>query len=91
MLNKPISWVRLRDGHILSVDQATFIADQRFQSIFQGDNDYTWSMQIKYVQKTDEGWYECQAATEPKMSAKVYLTVVGKILKSFEISLGIYY
>ncbi|XP_004537262.2 uncharacterized protein LOC101454775 [Ceratitis capitata] len=76
MLNKPISWVRLRDGHILSVDQATFIADQRFQSIFQGDNDYTWSMQIKYVQKTDEGWYECQAATEPKMSAKVYLTVV---------------
>ncbi|XP_036341839.1 basement membrane-specific heparan sulfate proteoglycan core protein-like [Rhagoletis pomonella] len=76
LLNKPISWVRLRDGHILSVDQATFIADQRFQSIFQGEDDYTWSLQIKYVQDTDEGWYECQVSTEPKISAKVYLGVV---------------
>ncbi|XP_054725208.1 uncharacterized protein LOC129235410 [Anastrepha obliqua] len=76
MLNKPISWVRLRDGHILSVDQATFIADQRFQAIFQGEDEYTWSLQIKYVQDTDEGWYECQVSTEPKMSAKIYLGVV---------------
>uniref|UniRef100_A0A1A9WQY8 EamA domain-containing protein n=1 Tax=Glossina brevipalpis TaxID=37001 RepID=A0A1A9WQY8_9MUSC len=37
--NKPVSWVRLRDGHIISVDQTTFIADQRFQAIYQNDND----------------------------------------------------
>ncbi|XP_036233509.2 hemicentin-1 [Bactrocera oleae] len=76
ILNKPISWLRLRDGHILSVDQATFISDQRFQSIFQGQSDSTWSLQIKYVQESDEGWYECQVPTEPKMSAKIYLGVV---------------
>ncbi|XP_067619926.1 uncharacterized protein dpr17 [Eurosta solidaginis] len=75
IMNKPISWVRLRDGHIVSVDQATFIADQRFQSIFQGEED-TWSLQIKYVQDTDEGWYECQVSSEPKISSKIYLAVV---------------
>uniref|UniRef100_A0A1I8PCP1 Ig-like domain-containing protein n=1 Tax=Stomoxys calcitrans TaxID=35570 RepID=A0A1I8PCP1_STOCA len=74
--NKPVSWVRLRDGHIISVDQTTFIADQRFQAIFQDDKEYTWSLQIKYVQQTDEGWFECQASSEPKMSAKVYLKVI---------------
>lgn len=78
ILNKPISWLRLRDGHILSVDQATFISDQRFQSIFQGQSANTWSLQIKYVQASDVGWYECQVPTEPKMSAKIYLGVVGK-------------
>ncbi|XP_073819561.1 defective proboscis extension response 17 [Musca autumnalis] len=74
--NKPVSWVRLRDGHIISVDQTTFIADQRFQAIFQDDKEYTWSLQIKYVQPSDEGWFECQASSEPKMSAKVYLKVI---------------
>ncbi|XP_065371893.1 uncharacterized protein LOC135963828 [Calliphora vicina] len=77
--NKPVSWVRLRDGHIISVDQTTFIADQRFQAIFQDDKEFTWSLQIKYVQHTDEGWYECQASSEPKMSAKVYLRVIVPI------------
>ncbi|XP_054082090.1 uncharacterized protein LOC105208431 isoform X1 [Zeugodacus cucurbitae] len=76
MLNKPISWLRLRDGHILSVDQAAFISDRRFQSIFHGQSNNTCSLQIKYVQKSDEGWYECQVSTEPKMSAKMYLGVV---------------
>ncbi|XP_032289822.1 mucin-22 isoform X2 [Drosophila virilis] len=73
---KPVSWVRLRDGHIISVDESTFIADERFQSIYQEENDYTWSLQIKYVDVNDAGWYECQMATEPKLSAKVHLEVV---------------
>ncbi|KAM8704607.1 hypothetical protein ACLKA7_009118 [Drosophila subpalustris] len=74
--DKPVSWVRLRDGHIISVDETTFIADERFQSIFQEDHDYTWSLQIKYVAPSDAGWYECQMATEPKLSAKVHLEVI---------------
>ncbi|XP_034486162.1 uncharacterized protein LOC117790728 [Drosophila innubila] len=74
--DKPVSWVRLRDGHIISVDETTFIADERFQSIFQEDHDYTWSLQIKYAVPSDAGWYECQMATEPKLSAKVHLEVI---------------
>ncbi|ALC45781.1 dpr16 [Drosophila busckii] len=74
--DKPVSWVRIRDGHIISVDESTFIADERFQSIYQEDRDYTWSLQIKYVSALDAGWYECQMATEPKLSAKVHLEVI---------------
>uniref|UniRef100_A0A6P4EJ38 Uncharacterized protein LOC108042703 isoform X1 n=2 Tax=Drosophila rhopaloa TaxID=1041015 RepID=A0A6P4EJ38_DRORH len=74
--DKPVSWVRMRDNHIISVDETTFIADERFQSIFQEDHDYTWSLQIKYVQPSDAGYYECQMATEPKLSAKVHLQIV---------------
>ncbi|BFF89893.1 uncharacterized protein DMAD_08547 [Drosophila madeirensis] len=74
--DKPVSWVRMRDNHIISVDETTFIADERFQSIFQEDHDYTWSLQIKYVVPDDAGGYECQMATEPKLSAKVHLEIV---------------
>lgn len=37
-------------------------------------------LQIKYVQARDAGIYECQVSTEPKVSAKVHLHVVGKYL-----------
>lgn len=37
-----------------------------------------WTLLIKYVNLQDMGWYECQLATEPKMSAKVQLFVISK-------------
>ncbi|XP_043474672.1 lachesin-like [Leptopilina heterotoma] len=73
--NKSVSWVRKKDSHILSVDRAMFIADDRFQSIFVEHAD-TWKLQIKYVQAKDEGQYECQISTEPKMSHIIKLNVV---------------
>ncbi|XP_054086692.1 uncharacterized protein LOC105208465 isoform X1 [Zeugodacus cucurbitae] len=75
IVKNPISWLRVRDGHILTVDQTTFISDQRFQPIFT-PNPERWSLQIKYVQLKDEGTYECQVSTEPKSSAIVSLRVV---------------
>ncbi|XP_033224469.1 lachesin-like [Belonocnema kinseyi] len=73
--NKSVSWVRKKDSHILSVDRSMFIADDRFQSIFVEASD-TWTLQIKYVQGKDEGEYECQISTEPKMSHIIKLNVV---------------
>ncbi|XP_051155084.1 cell adhesion molecule DSCAML1-like [Leptopilina boulardi] len=73
--NKSVSWVRKKDSHILSVDRAMFIADDRFQSIFVENAD-TWKLLIKYVQAKDEGEYECQISTEPKMSHIIKLNVV---------------
>ncbi|XP_039231205.1 uncharacterized protein LOC6537624 isoform X6 [Drosophila yakuba] len=73
--NKSVSWIRLRDGHILTVDRAVFIADQRFLAIKQPDK--YWTLQIKYVQARDAGSYECQVSTEPKVSARVQLQVVA--------------
>ncbi|XP_034488747.1 hemicentin-2 [Drosophila innubila] len=72
--NKSVSWIRLRDGHILTVDRAVFIADQRFLALKQPDK--YWTLQIKYVQARDAGTYECQVSTEPKVSARVQLQVV---------------
>ncbi|KAH8419015.1 hypothetical protein KR222_000771, partial [Zaprionus bogoriensis] len=72
--NKSVSWIRLRDGHILTVDRAVFIADQRFLALKQPDK--YWTLQIKYVQARDAGTYECQVSTEPKVSARVQLHVV---------------
>ncbi|XP_055598582.1 zwei Ig domain protein zig-8-like isoform X1 [Uranotaenia lowii] len=73
--NKSVSWVRVRDDHILTVDRMTFIADERFQS-FYVENSGVWTLQIKYVQARDAGIYECQVSTEPKISARVHLHVV---------------
>ncbi|XP_016983305.2 uncharacterized protein LOC108047576 [Drosophila rhopaloa] len=111
---KPLSWVRLRDEHIIAVDHTTFINDARFASLLQSSTTTTvvsgaalptskttsvapgngsthggpevpergngsslsWTLQIKYVKLEDAGWYECQLATEPKMSAKVQLFVI---------------
>lgn len=109
--------MRVRDDHILTVDQITFIADERFHAYHATENGATqssatstlsnqrrqlgvmatktnidhnnttinansanapWTLQIKYVQARDAGLYECQISAEPKISARVYLHVVGK-------------
>lgn len=54
-----------------------FIADERFQAIFV-ETQETWTLQVKYVQARDEGDYECQISTEPKLSHIVKLNVVGE-------------
>lgn len=77
LANKSVSWIRVRDDHILTVDRLTFIADERFQAFFV-DNTGMWTLQIKYVQAKDAGLYECQVSTEPKVSARVHLHVVGE-------------
>lgn len=77
--NKSVSWIRKRDGHILTVDRYTFIADDRFQT-FRVDGSDTWTLQIKYVQARDAGQYECQVSTEPKMSHFITLNIVSKYI-----------
>lgn len=61
--NKSVSWVRVRDDHILTVNRMTFITDDRFQSYYSEANG-VWTLQIKYVQARDEGIYECQVGQQ---------------------------
>lgn len=75
-----MSWIRVRDNHILTVDRLTFIADDRYQA-FYVDSTGLWTLQIKYVQARDAGLYECQVGTEPKVSARAHLHVVGGLDK----------
>ncbi|XP_066940235.1 limbic system-associated membrane protein-like [Macrobrachium rosenbergii] len=73
--NKSVSWVRNKDAHILSVDRYTFIADARFAAWHDAATN-TWTLQVKFVEESDAGRYECQVSTEPKMSHFVHLTVI---------------
>ncbi|XP_064120968.1 uncharacterized protein LOC135225602 [Macrobrachium nipponense] len=73
--DKSVSWVRMRDADILTVDRYTFVGDERFESHFSETRE-TWSLIIKYVQERDAGLYECQVSTEPKMSQLFNLRVV---------------
>lgn len=73
--DRTVSWVRQRDLHILTVGRYTYTSDQRFTCIHLDDSD-DWTLEVKYTQKRDEGIYECQISTEPKLSLSVMLNVV---------------
>lgn len=72
-----MSWIRKSDLHVLTSDVLTFTGDQRFSAHHGSDSD-AWTLQIKYTQLRDEGEYQCQVNTEPKISFSVFLTVEGK-------------
>ena len=45
---RTLSWVRVRDGHILTVDHETFISDPRFSSLPLQQNNI-WTLQVGTV------------------------------------------
>ncbi|XP_049963916.1 opioid-binding protein/cell adhesion molecule-like [Schistocerca serialis cubense] len=62
-ISAQVSWVRRRDWHILSSGLYTYTNDDRFQ-VTSFNNREDWTLQIQYVQKRDNGTYECQVATD---------------------------
>jgi len=80
--NKSVSWIRERDSHIITVDQETFISDDRFET-FHRLKDSLWTLKIKHVSARDAGRYECQVSTVPKISHWVDLVVVVPKVRIF--------
>ncbi|CAK1553148.1 unnamed protein product [Leptosia nina] len=76
LAERQVSWVRRRDWHIISSGLFLYTNDERFQVLHaEGSDD--WVLQIKYVQKRDNGTYECQVSTgRGALSRLVYLRVV---------------
>ncbi|XP_022662053.1 leucine-rich repeats and immunoglobulin-like domains protein 1 isoform X1 [Varroa destructor] len=72
--DKTVLWIRRKDAHVLTVGMDTFTADDRFQTMHVDNHD--WALQIKYVQMSDAGRYECQVSSDPKISYFVNLTVL---------------
>ncbi|XP_006618913.1 uncharacterized protein LOC122715420 isoform X1 [Apis laboriosa] len=70
-----VSWVRHRDVHLLTIGRYTYTNDQRFRPIHNAQTD-DWTLEIKYPQLRDSGYYECQVSTTPHMSHIVYLDVI---------------
>ncbi|XP_046643087.1 hemicentin-1-like [Daphnia pulicaria] len=78
--NRSVSWVRKGDGHLLAVGDDTFINDGRFQAQRIASSD-TWTLQIRSVQLSDAGDYECQVSSnEPKISRVVHLRAVEPVV-----------
>ena len=82
---KTVSWIRKSNLQVLTSDVLTFTEDQRFSAHHTLYSD-SWTLQIKYTQLRDEGEYQCQVNTEPKISFSVFLYVEGKKLNPIIVS-----
>jgi len=71
-----ISWVRIRDWHILTNGLVRFTTDDRFNVLYR-EGSFNWVLQIKFVQDRDGGIYECQVSTSTgTISRRVQVGVV---------------
>ena len=55
-----------------------YTSDGRFAVVGNSELHEDWNLQISHVRIKDEGIYECQVNTEPKIFKAVYLKVLGK-------------
>ncbi|CAL4065230.1 unnamed protein product, partial [Meganyctiphanes norvegica] len=69
-----VTWIRRRDIHILSVGTHTYTSDERFKVVHPVGSD-DWTLEIAPVTFRDEGVYECQVSSSPKISLPVLLAV----------------
>ncbi|CAK9827326.1 Zwei Ig domain protein zig-8 [Anthophora retusa] len=72
--NRVVSWIRQKDLHILTSSIFLYTGDGRF-SVKHPEASNEWTLKIKYVQQHDDGVYECQVNTEPKMNLAYVLKV----------------
>lgn len=76
-----VFWIRSTDLQILTAGKHTFTSDDRITLNHANNFDYRdWSLEISNVKNEDNGTYECQINTEPKMKNYVKLIVKGIIV-----------
>ena len=75
-----VSWMRIRDYNVLTMNEVTNTKDPRIRAIHVPGSD-TWSMRIEETTAEDTGEYECQVTTPNKTILIVNLTVLGEIAK----------
>lgn len=73
--DKVVSWMRRKDLLIISSGRFMFTADSRFQVITPEEDPASWNLQLRKAKPQDEGLYECQVNTDPKLKQAVLLTV----------------
>ncbi|XP_076305079.1 neurotrimin-like [Tachypleus tridentatus] len=78
-----VSWIRLRDFHVLTIGRYTYTTDERFEA-YHTDFSNDWALKIQNVQQKDEGLYECQLTSDNPVSQYVYLHVVVPLAKILE-------
>ncbi|XP_042871645.1 uncharacterized protein LOC122252974 [Penaeus japonicus] len=73
--DRTVSWIRSRDLTVLAVDTFTVTTDSRI-TVSHTEESEDWILEIKGVSKRDQGTYECQVNTHPKISTKIHLKVL---------------
>ncbi|XP_071544292.1 titin-like isoform X2 [Panulirus ornatus] len=73
--DRTVSWIRSRDLTVLAVDRHTVTSDQRF-SVLHPEETEDWLLEVRGVRAGDQGVYDCQVNTHPKMSTKIFLKVL---------------
>lgn len=77
--DRMVFWIRNSDLQILTAGLITFTTDTRFKVNYENSVDETdWSLLITNVKMEDQGQYECQINTEPKMKLNINLMVKGE-------------
>ncbi|KAG0713086.1 hypothetical protein GWK47_017007 [Chionoecetes opilio] len=74
--DQSVSWYRKTGDeiHLITFDFQTYHNDDRFALNFEQPND--WRLRIRFVQRRDEGSYQCQASTHPPLILTFHLQVV---------------
>ncbi|XP_050720358.1 junctional adhesion molecule B-like [Eriocheir sinensis] len=74
--DQSVSWYRKSGDEIqlITFDFQTYHNDDRFAVTFAQPND--WRLRIRFVQRRDEGSYQCQVSTHPPLIHTVHLQVV---------------
>lgn len=69
--------MRSKDSHMLYIGPVKFIDDTRFE-LLHGGGGGDWTLKVRFVQAEDEGDFECQLSTSPKLSKTFRINVVGE-------------
>ncbi|KAF2351483.1 Immunoglobulin I-set [Trinorchestia longiramus] len=75
ILSCRVSWIRLRNLHVLTVDKYKYSTDQRV-SVVHNEASQEWVLRIRAAHKSDAGKYECQISTKPVLSYIVSVQVI---------------
>lgn len=72
-----VAWLRVDTQTILTI--AGHVITKNHRIAVTHSDQRTWSLHIKDVRETDQGWYMCQLNTDPMKSQTAYLEVVGEL------------
>ncbi|XP_068202992.1 zwei Ig domain protein zig-8-like [Palaemon carinicauda] len=75
--NKTVTWMRVRDFHILTIGPVSYTRDERIK-VFHDERTDDWTLQIRYSQPKDSGVYKCQVNSRPKIVRNFFLKVTTK-------------